>query len=57
MLNFPLIKWHIQELYELLVIDPNNPMTVPLLIQLETMLNSNDLKQVQAEAPDVTELE
>ena len=57
MLNFPLIKWHMQELYELLKVDPNNPMTVPLLIKLETMLNSEDLKQVEAEVPDMPESE
>ena len=43
-----------QELYELLKVEPNNPMTVPLLIKLETMLNSTDFKRVEAEVPDIT---
>lgn len=55
MLNLPIIKWHMQELQKLLIIDPNNPITVPLLIQIETMLNSNYLKQVKVEVPDITE--
>ena len=57
MLNLPRIKWHIQELQKLLIIDPNNSMTVPLLIQLETLLNCEFLKRVESEVPDITESE
>ena len=54
MLNLPIIKWHIQELHKLLIIDPNNTLTVPLLVQLETLLNSEFLKRVESAVPDIT---
>lgn len=54
MLNLPLIKWYVQELYELLKIDPNNRQTYQLYIQLETMLNSSPLNHIEAKAPDIT---
>jgi hypothetical protein len=55
MLNLPLIKWHIQELYKLLKVDPDNALTVPLLIKLETMLNSESLRRIETAPPDITD--
>jgi len=55
MLNLPIVKWHIQELHKLLIVEPNNPVIVPLLVQLETMLNNELLRRVEAAAPDISE--
>lgn len=48
----PVIKWHAQELYKLLIQEPNNPMTAEVAIKLETVfLNSYPYKDIKAQPP------
>jgi hypothetical protein len=44
--NLPLVKWHVKELYNLLIKDPNNAQTARLAVDLETLLNNYFLNQV-----------
>jgi len=43
-----LVKGYMQALYELLRQEPNNAFYVPLLVQLETRLNSTTLNGITA---------
>jgi hypothetical protein len=48
----PLIKWHAEQLYKLLLEDPNNPMTARVAVELEAVfLNSSPYNTVRAEPP------
>ena len=48
-----LIKWHAEELHKLLLQEPNNPMTAPVAVELETVfLNSSPFKRIEAKAPE-----
>lgn len=50
-----LIKWHAEELYKLLLEEPNNPVTARVAIELETVfINSLPYKNIEAKAPDAT---
>lgn len=44
--NTPLIKWHTQELYGLIMQDQNNPLTGELVKPLKGILNSPLLRDV-----------
>lgn len=47
--NKPLIKWHAQELHRLLSEDQNDPITVRVLVELETVFfNSRPYKDIIA---------
>jgi hypothetical protein len=49
----PLIKWHAQELYKLLLQDPNNPMTAGIAVELETVfINSSPYKDIKSQPPE-----
>ncbi len=51
--NKQLIKWHAQELYKLLSQDPNDVLTVKIMVELETVfLNSRPYKDIIAEPPE-----
>jgi len=51
--NRSLIKWHAVELYKLLLQDPNNPMTVNIAVELETVfINSLPYKNIKAQPPN-----
>ena len=51
--NMPLIKWHAQELYKLLVQAPNDPTSSEVAIKLETIfLNSLPYKNIEAQPPE-----
>jgi hypothetical protein len=48
----PLIKWHAQELYKLLLQDPNNPLTAGIAVELESVfINSYPYKDIKAQPP------
>ena len=48
-----LIKWHAEELYKLLLEEPNNPVTARVAIELDTVfLNSLPYKRIKAKAPE-----
>jgi len=50
--NLPLIKWHAQELYKLLIQDPNNRLTTEIAMKLETVfLNSLPYKDIKGQPP------
>ena len=56
MKNLPLIKWHAQELCNLLEQEPNDAMFAKVLIPLEAMiLNSSRFENIQAAPPVVTD--
>lgn len=46
-MDLPDVKFHIQELYSLLIQEPNNPIFAQLCVSLETELNSSPLKEVK----------
>ena len=51
--NKPLIKWHAQELYKLLLQDPNNSITAGVAVELETVfMNSSPYKDIVAQPPE-----
>ena len=50
--NKPVIKWHAQELYKLLIENPNDPITAPIAVELETIFfNSYPYKTIEAQPP------
>ena len=51
--NRPLIKWYAQRLYDLLIQNPNDPMTAQIAVQLEAIfLNSSTYKNIEAQPPE-----
>jgi hypothetical protein len=50
--NRPLIKWHAQELYKLLIQNPNDVLTAKIAVDLETVFfNSYPYKNIKARPP------
>jgi hypothetical protein len=50
-MNLPLVKYYIQELHLILETEPNNPTFVNLYRELDTSLNSSQLKDIEAKKP------
>ncbi len=51
--NKPLIKWHAQELYKLLLQDRNDPMTADIATGLEAIFfNSTSYKDIKVTPPE-----
>lgn len=51
--NKPLIKWHAQELYKLLLQDQNDQITTKIAVDLETVFfNSAPYKDIKAKPPE-----
>ena len=51
--NEPLIKWHAQELYELLLQEQPDQITADIAVKLETVFfNSLPYKDIKAKPPE-----